>query len=517
MIYKIKDSLLFYNDNIESYVVDYYNYIFELIVKFINEEKINLHIIVGNQQIDLNSFDNNFSNNLLKISINFEHTLVKKGGRDTFNSPIGNIKTIEGDEYLVRIDKFNENIKSDIIIDYSVPNIKNILESGLFNEYSKKVIYIAPLLYEEKYEKKNREINCLTTFININEPRRKNLIDNIKNINLSHININNCFDKNELEKLYLNTKVMINIHQTEHHHTFEELRVLPALLCGIIVICEDSPLKESIPYNDFVIWSTYDNILDKTSEVLNNYEFYYNKIFGNTATLKQTILSLKEQNYNNLKTMFIYYQMDTLDIISRKYFLDKNICTGCHNYIPGYSSLFEKVRTTVKNVLEIGIGSVENGQMSGVLSLGYKTGNSLRCWRDYFLNANIYGIDIYSHPELNEDKIKTFVADQSNVEQLNNVILNIDGDLDIIIDDGSHNKYHQVISFMFLEKYLSNNSIYVIEDIQPDGIELFKDLSIFPSDFKDYVLQKYDIKIFDTRNEGNRYRADDFMIAFIRK
>jgi hypothetical protein len=136
MIYKIKDSLLFYNDNIESYVVDYYNYIFELIVKFINEEKINLHIIVGKQQIDLNSFDNNFSNNLLKISINFEHTLVKKGGRDTFNSPIGNIKTIEGDEYLVRIDKFNENIKSDIIIDYSVPNIKNILESGLFNEYS---------------------------------------------------------------------------------------------------------------------------------------------------------------------------------------------------------------------------------------------------------------------------------------------------------------------------------------------------------------------------------------------
>jgi hypothetical protein len=312
MIYKIKDSLLFYDDNIESYVIDYYNYIFELIVKFINEEKINLHIIVGNQKINLNSYNNNFSNNLVKISINFEHTLVKKDGRDTFNSPLGNIKTIEGDEYLVRIVNFDENVKSDIIIDYSVPNIKNILESGLFNEYSKKVIYIAPLLYEEKYEKKNREINCLTTFININEPRRKNLINNIKNINLSHININNCFDKNELKKLYLNTKVMINIHQTEHHHTFEELRVLPALLCGIIVICEDSPLKESIPYNEFLIWSTYDNILEKTTEVLNNYDFYYNKIFGNTSTLKQTFLSLKEQNYNNLKKRFICYQMDTL-------------------------------------------------------------------------------------------------------------------------------------------------------------------------------------------------------------
>lgn len=517
MIYKIKDSILFYDENIPYYVIDYYNYIYELLIKIINEENLNLCVIVGNQKIDFDKIKYDISNNLVKISINFEHTLVKKGGRDTFNAPIGNIKTIEGDEYLVRIDKYNENIKSDIIIDYSIPNVKNISESRLFSDYSKKVLYIAPLLYEEKYFKNNREINCLTTFININEDRRKKLIDNINLRKLSHININNCFKKDDLEKLYLNTKVMINVHQTEHHHTFEELRVLPALLCGIIVICEESPLKETIPYNEFVIWSSYDKILDCTSDILNNYDFYYNKIFGNKSNLKQKISSLKEKNYNNLKTKLINYKMESLDVISKKYFLDKNIITGCHNYIPGYTSLFEKIRTNVKNFLEIGIGSVENGQMSGVVNLGYKTGNSLRCWKEYFLNANIYGIDIYSHQELNDNKIKTFVADQSNIEQLNNVMINIDSQLDIIIDDGSHNKNHQLVSFMFLEKYLSNNGIYVIEDVQPDGIELFKDLSIFSDEYKSYILQKYDIKFFDTRNTENRYREDDYMIAFIKK
>jgi hypothetical protein len=209
--------------------------------------------------------------------------------------------------------------------------------------------------------------------------------------------------------------------------------------------------------------------------------------------------------------------MDSLDTISTRYVLDKNIITGCHDYIPGYTSLFESLRANVKNVLEIGIGSVENGQMSGILHLGYKTGNSLRCWKEYFSNANIYGIDIYPHPELTEERITTFVADQSNADQLSDVLDNINCELDIIIDDGSHIRDHQKISFMHLEKHLSNNGIYVIEDIQPDAIEMFTNLSIFPPDYKEYILQKYDVKIFDTRKSHNRYRSDDFMIAFLRK
>jgi 8-demethyl-8-alpha-L-rhamnosyltetracenomycin-C 2'-O-methyltransferase len=187
---------------------------------------------------------------------------------------------------------------------------------------------------------------------------------------------------------------------------------------------------------------------------------------------------------------------------------------NCHNYIPGYTYLFDPIRMSVKTLLEIGIGSVENGQMGGITHTNYRTGNSLRCWRDYFPNASIHGIDIYPHT-LNEPRITTYVADQSNRYELSKVIDSIHEPLDIIIDDGSHDGKHQVISFMYLEKYLSPSGIYVIEDVQPETIPGMQDLSAFPEDFRDYIREKYDVKIFDTREIAKK--PDDFMISFKKK
>ena len=112
---------------------------------------------------------------------------------------------------------------------------------------------------------------------------------------------------------------------------------------------------------------------------------------------------------------------------------------------------------------------------------------------------------------------KTFVANQSNEQDLKSVIDKINSPLDIIIDDGSQQGEHQVISFTYLHKYLSPNGIYVIEDIQPSNIEGFKNLSIFPENFKEYINQNFIVEYFDTRNTCNRYRADDFLISFIKK
>ena len=204
-----------------------------------------------------------------------------------------------------------------------------------------------------------------------------------------------------------------------------------------------------------------------------------------------------------------------LDSISNKYKLDKNISSGCHNYIPGYTNLFENIRYNVKHILEIGIGSIENGQMGGIVHTGYKTGNSLKCWSEYFPNALIYGLDIFEHKELNTSKITTFVADQSNEKDLQNVMNIINCEVDIIIDDGSHLGEHQAFSFMFLNKFLSKNGIYVIEDVQPQNIEKFITLSIFPNDFQIFIKENFTIKYFDTRNTIGR--ADDFLISFTRK
>lgn len=262
---QVKDSNIYF-ESVSPFVHDYYMYLIT-ILQFILTGSKPVNILVGNFDLPLE--------NQIRIGINYEHTLVRKGGRDTEGSPEGKIPD-GSDRYLVRIDGYQNLMRAGISIDYSMPNIVNIQSSGLYDEFSKKLIYLPPFLYPLVTDKKERPIPTLTTFLNTEEPRRKRLLQKLKN----HKNVNNCFDKDQLQGLYLETKILINIHQTDYHHTFEELRVLPALLCGCIVICEDSPLKETIPYSNFVIWSTYDSIYETIKEVQNNYSVIWNNIFG---------------------------------------------------------------------------------------------------------------------------------------------------------------------------------------------------------------------------------------------
>jgi len=206
--------------------------------------------------------------------------------------------------------------------------------------------------------------------------------------------------------------------------------------------------------------------------------------------------------------------IESLDTISKKYKLDKNILFG-HDYIPGYESLFESRRFHKLNILEIGIGSVENGQMAHIIHTGYKSGGSVKCWSEYFPNAQIYAMDLYKHMELDTERIKTFVADQSSSKDLLNVVNQINDKLDIIIDDGSHVGEHQAFTFIFLNKYLNKNGIYAIEDVQPHNIEKFKNLSIFSEEMQDYIHENFIVKCFDTRKRTGR--GDDFIISFTRK
>ena len=190
-----------------------------------------------------------------------------------------------------------------IIIDYSNPNIYNVKTCPLYESFSKKHIYIFSSLYEPYFMNKDRNINALTTFINTAEPRRRELLVNIAKEKIEHININNCFEENKMQYILKNTKILINIHQTPHHHSVEELRVLPALECGVIVISEHSPLIETIPYNNLIIWADYDGIIEKTKEVARNYDLFHNKIF--TKENINLLGSFKKINYDSLQAEII--------------------------------------------------------------------------------------------------------------------------------------------------------------------------------------------------------------------
>jgi hypothetical protein len=86
-----------------------------------------------------------------------------------------------------------------------------------------------------------------------------------------------------IEDVYRQTKILINIHQTDHHDTLEKLRVLPALRCGVIVISEKSPLVEQTGYSKYIIWGELSELPDIILDVQNNYEEWHQKIFQNSG------------------------------------------------------------------------------------------------------------------------------------------------------------------------------------------------------------------------------------------
>jgi len=241
----------------------------------------------------------------IRILYNYEHTLVRKGGRDTASAFEGAISVLQNptETYMIRIIDLDQFKTADLIIEYSKPNIENIKSSfdTVLVELAKKLVYIAPCLYKPSFVKGTRSNQVITTFINDQEPRRKKLLYSLMTSRVSCININNCFTKQKVQELYLKTKILINIHQTEHHNTFEELRVLPALLNGTIVISEVSPLSELVPYAKCVLWVPYEKIVATVKDVLARYDAVHKQIFESVEN-RQILESLNETNYETLKT-----------------------------------------------------------------------------------------------------------------------------------------------------------------------------------------------------------------------
>ena len=147
--------------------------------------------------------------------------------------------------------------------------------------------------------------------------------------------------------------------------------------------------------------------------------------------------------------------MDTLSKLGIKYGTDK---IGKHNYLPVYYDLFKDRMNEVKKVLEIGVGE----------------GKGVRMFRDFFPNAMIYGAEIEENRIFKEDRIEVIKCNQKSQHDLINLLNTTDSDIDLVIDDGSHNPKDQVFTFLQLFPSLNSGVIYIIEDVaDPTIIEKF--------------------------------------------
>lgn len=156
-------------------------------------------------------------------------------------------------------------------------------------------------------------------------------------------------------------------------------------------------------------------------------------------------------------------QIDAADELSKlafKYKTDK--CPQIkHPFTPVYFEILKDKRKTIKKVLEIGIGYRE----MALKWRPYRTGASLLMWRDFFPNAQIYGADILPHALYNDERIKSFICDQTNKDDLKRLIENIGSDIDLIVDDGSHRTSDQIFTCLTLMPIIDKKVIYIIEDV----------------------------------------------------
>lgn len=106
------------------------------------------------------------------------------------------------------------------------------------------------------------------------------------------------------------------------------------------------------------------------------------------------------------------------------------------------------------------------GREVHVLEIGVYSGGSLEMWREYFgPKCRVYGVDIERACKVYEDdRTKIFVGDQGDrgfwkrFKEQNPAI-------DILIDDGSHDPEHQIVTLEEMLPHLRPGGIYLCEDV----------------------------------------------------
>ena len=159
--------------------------------------------------------------------------------------------------------------------------------------------------------------------------------------------------------------------------------------------------------------------------------------------------------------------MDSLLTIATKHKTDK-VQNG---YIPHYEKFFEPLRHKKLNILEIGVKRATDYTEHGI-DIVTPGACSLKAWKEYFPNSNIYGIDIDpKNKEYEEERVEIFIGNQADEKFLESVVEKV-GKFDIIIDDGSHVNKFTLASYKGLWPALNSKGLYIIEDLGCGYIDL---------------------------------------------
>jgi hypothetical protein len=108
------------------------------------------------------------------------------------------------------------------------------------------------------------------------------------------------------------------------------------------------------------------------------------------------------------------------------------------------------------------------GTASKFLEIRVSHSGLLQIWRKYFgPNATIFGVDVDPRCSVVDDppSINVRIGSQTDVASLRSVVAEM-GDIDVVLDDGSHYFAHQRATFDALFPLLSAEGVYIVEHLQ---------------------------------------------------
>jgi FkbM family methyltransferase len=252
----------------------------------------------------------------------------------------------------------------------------------------------------------------------------------------------------------------------------------------------DDTIIRSIDFNQFNVNKIYFENLHLKDESI--FEFLINlgyQITEKTGTYGWCSLAEKTPQKKINKIIFDSLNSTTnLCELGLKFHTDKSPISKYelrHSYTILYDFIFGKLKYEKIKIAEIGI---------------WKNA-SLKCFREYFPNAEIYGFE--KHIELIEDakndnleKTHYYSLDGAIPETIYNSFQEAGGNFDVIIDDGSHLFEHQINVILNTIPFLKPGGILIIEDI-------FK--SINENDFEEKLssVKKYfhSISFVETKHQ----------------
>lgn len=169
-----------------------------------------------------------------------------------------------------------------------------------------------------------------------------------------------------------------------------------------------------------------------------------------------------------------------------------------HEYHLVYGPILSDT-AVVRAMLEVGLGTKRRDVVSH-MGLRGRPGGSLRAFRDFLPNAQIFGADVDRRVLFEEERIQTSWVDQTSPESVAALARATPDDLDLIIDDGLHAPNANIAILTLAMRKLRPGGWVVIEDIAAPAVPVWQVIaSMMPAGYVVKLVDAADALLFIAR------------------